>query len=390
MDEMPPFLWGPPLHVLPQLSPPTRVTPIGDPSDETIDIYLGSKPMSAIARALEQSSTVIGLLVGHPGQHHQRPLVIVTDCIFSTNIELDDSPHFSTDALAAAHAIWQEQHPGTRIVGWFLGSPRGGDTLTSQDRLTHEQLFAQPWQIGLLIDSAENTSVVIRWDERELILSDQFYYWDMNEYGADELVSGQFLWSEDEDTVAAAVDTWSHADSYSPYSEQQPRSRRAGGWWLGVAIAFLTMIALAYAPGGFKWAERTLAQHTDELNQLKQELVRLENESVMLTQLTVQTENEIRESIRRAGAISQAQPPSSPTASTTGTDPGPVAAQSSSLMQPVTYIIQPGDTMWKISESLVGDPHAYRLLAISNEIGDPDLIFPGQRLVVPDQITTGR
>lgn len=49
-----------------------------------------------------------------------------------------------------------------------------------------------------------------------------------------------------------------------------------------------------------------------------------------------------------------------------------------------SYVIQPGDTMWRISGTLLGDPRSFRSLAEANDIEDPDRIYPGQRLRIPD------
>ena len=40
-------------------------------------------------------------------------------------------------------------------------------------------------------------------------------------------------------------------------------------------------------------------------------------------------------------------------------------------------MIRPGDTMWSISRNLARRPRAFRRLAETNEIEDPNTIFPG-------------
>lgn len=51
----------------------------------------------------------------------------------------------------------------------------------------------------------------------------------------------------------------------------------------------------------------------------------------------------------------------------------------------VTYIVQSGDTLWKISESHYGDGSKYMKIfeANSDLLDTPDQIFPGQELVIP-------
>ncbi|MET0901515.1 MAG: LysM peptidoglycan-binding domain-containing protein [Mycobacterium sp.] len=50
---------------------------------------------------------------------------------------------------------------------------------------------------------------------------------------------------------------------------------------------------------------------------------------------------------------------------------------------PVTYVVQDGDTLWDIAARFYGNPLKYRLLASVNQIADPGFITPGQQLVIP-------
>ena len=51
-----------------------------------------------------------------------------------------------------------------------------------------------------------------------------------------------------------------------------------------------------------------------------------------------------------------------------------------------TYTVQPGDTLWKIAKQFYGDGNAYLKIFEANQglLKDPDHIFPGQELVIPD------
>lgn len=47
------------------------------------------------------------------------------------------------------------------------------------------------------------------------------------------------------------------------------------------------------------------------------------------------------------------------------------------------YVVQSGDTLWGIAESYYGDGNQYTVIAEANDIADPNLIYPGQSLVIP-------
>lgn len=51
-----------------------------------------------------------------------------------------------------------------------------------------------------------------------------------------------------------------------------------------------------------------------------------------------------------------------------------------------TYTVQPGDTLWKISEEHLGAGSKYMEIFEANRdlLDDPNKIFPGQELVIPD------
>jgi LysM repeat protein len=50
------------------------------------------------------------------------------------------------------------------------------------------------------------------------------------------------------------------------------------------------------------------------------------------------------------------------------------------------YTVQPGDTLWKISENMYGNGSKYMKIFEANTpmLEDPDKIFPGQELIIPD------
>lgn len=47
------------------------------------------------------------------------------------------------------------------------------------------------------------------------------------------------------------------------------------------------------------------------------------------------------------------------------------------------WTVDPGDTLWAIAEKVYGDGNQYQRIADANGIDNPDLIHPGQDLVIP-------
>ena len=69
-------------------------------------------------------------------------------------------------------------------------------------------------------------------------------------------------------------------------------------------------------------------------------------------------------------------------ARTTATPESTPGATPVSTTIPATYEVQPGDTLSEIADRFGTDVET---LAAANDIGDPDLIYPGQVLVIPAQ-----
>ena len=63
---------------------------------------------------------------------------------------------------------------------------------------------------------------------------------------------------------------------------------------------------------------------------------------------------------------------------------GQAAPTAASPEQPGTYLIRQGDTLWDIANAFYRDPFLWPLIWKSNpSVNDPDLIYPGNTLVIP-------
>ncbi|HEY8370619.1 MAG TPA: LysM domain-containing protein [Thermodesulfobacteriota bacterium] len=58
----------------------------------------------------------------------------------------------------------------------------------------------------------------------------------------------------------------------------------------------------------------------------------------------------------------------------------PEAAET--IEEVVDYTVVPGDTLWDIARRFTRNPFRYREIASDNDLRNPHLIFPGQRLTL--------
>lgn len=49
------------------------------------------------------------------------------------------------------------------------------------------------------------------------------------------------------------------------------------------------------------------------------------------------------------------------------------------------YTVQRGDTLWGIAEKYLGNGTKYTQIASENHIKNPNLIYPGQRIKIPEK-----
>jgi 2',3'-cyclic-nucleotide 2'-phosphodiesterase/3'-nucleotidase len=65
-------------------------------------------------------------------------------------------------------------------------------------------------------------------------------------------------------------------------------------------------------------------------------------------------------------------------------DAAPVAIAAQPIEVPSTiYVVKEGDTLSYIAMVFTGKPSNYKKIAADNNIDNPDLIFPGQKIKVP-------
>lgn len=55
------------------------------------------------------------------------------------------------------------------------------------------------------------------------------------------------------------------------------------------------------------------------------------------------------------------------------------------IATPQQYTIQRGDTLWSLCKKFYGDPLLYPKLAKANNIPNPDLIYDGNTIIIPDK-----
>ncbi len=421
MPETPWYQLGPAADSWPEEPEPDGATAIGPAHLEPVGIFLGSLAMAALERAFNTSPdrAAAGFLLGSGRRGPHRPFVVVTAVIPTPDLrDALEGPRFGGRALAAMERIWRANHPDEWVVGWFHGRPKRGVALSDFDRFNHFRLFPSGWQIALFVDTERDASLLYRPEGTALVPCDNFYYFRQGEKPQPAARAGAHA-SSGSGAPRCASQGEAKAPRQEARAEGRPRPApgarpaaggsapppasppRQGGegaassapsgveeqrlrWAKRVAVALAACyLLLPWAPGSLPWLwsradERSasLAQLNEELGRLvrEQESLRLEGAFAPLAAVPAATAGERRS----LGILDRG-------ASASWDRSAPPSQEPGVLVPPAEfeYTVKPGDTMWEISASFIGDPLAFRELARRNGIANPDLIFPGQRILLP-------
>mgnify|MGYP001174101796 CR=1 FL=1 len=354
---------------------PAQATAIGSPESEPLAIYLGSRAMELLDRHIAQrpSAPLAGLLLGYPLEGPHRRFLLVTDLI-AFELSPDDDVRFTSSLFEELELAWREREDGCSVVGWFHAAPERGVALSSFHQFNHHRYFPKPWQVVLIVDTSRHASLLYRWEGEVLVPCDSFYYWNMELEPLATLLEPPVI-------VSGAAFTETAATT----SDAEKRRLAAFPWWLWLLMLLAAYALIPQAPGSLSWVRRQVQTESRRLAELQSGLAALAGEERRLQQELQATTNRAAipaPSTETARSASRALP-----ALDLGGNDAPVTPTGGDTRSTGSrdYVIQPGDTMWSISRTLLGDPRAFRELAEANQIEDPNIIYPGQRLTVPEE-----
>lgn len=91
------------------------------------------------------------------------------------------------------------------------------------------------------------------------------------------------------------------------------------------------------------------------------------------------------DAIKAAAAADEALVVAAPAQAVEEQSAAPVEAAAEAPSAPQTYIVQPGDSLSAISEKVYGEAKYWDTIFAHNrdKISDPNLIYPGQELIIP-------
>lgn len=364
---------------LPHVTEPRQARALGDAAGAPVGVYLATEAAHFIDAFIQANPqrTMGGILVGYPASGDKRPLLFITGAIETKeSFDPDETLQFSEVSRAYINEVWHREYPGTVLIGWFRSNPAQGVELSVFDRFSHHRLFAKPWQIAFVIDPSSFESTFYYTTHDGLARLDNFYLWNP---------------ASNPRLVAALR---AHFVKTFPDEERLPIRRDRSGLSFGAALRRRSlwlilgiMVCLGFA---FPWmverlpgTGREIATTRDHLMAVQALVEQAESAQAHLN-ATVSTptptqslgstlppepteqSNDSQAALLTQGALDGRQP----------ADSYPLTHQA------LQYTVAEGDTLWSISERMLGDPLAFQALAQTNGIANPDVIYPGMALRV--------
>lgn len=321
-----------------------------------------------------------GLLVGHPYADDSGPYIIIEGAVPAHAVLSDPGGlTFTQQAWDDMESRVNERFPTEFVVGWFHTRPDAGTSLTGFDRFTAHRYFPEWWQLTYIIDPVRQRQRIYMWHEGELRSLPGFWVCE-----SDEDASTGGLASA---AVAAAASEAMAADA--------TETRRTSTIALAFVGVLLLLAALVPWPGSLLSLNRVLQQQAADTQLLVGELERLRDHHRMLQQAVAILEEETDPSDEASlpdGSVGQVDAlgedgveeiaETAPVMETSPPD-SDIFSSGPNVLSTSGYVVRTGDTLWDISERLLGDPYAYIRVALQNELDDPNLILPGWELKLP-------
>ena len=345
----------------------------------------------------------VAYLVGRNMVIDGQSVLFISGAIYGLHAEkIDGYLRFTQKSATYADDMLEEHFPGAEIVGWMQSQPSYGTYLNQHYGAYHVRQFTKPYQVLLVIDPLERANTFYATNphavtpvDRVRELGGYFVYYEKN-VGMHEYM----LTNKDQeyttplnftDTLQDVPPDSTEEVFYDEYEEQQPersvhysprtqrqiqqsKSRPAGVLASLCAVLFVVSFVLGL-----------------QLIRTQDRMGRMENEIQQL--VTAHRNLSAQVIVSQDTALVFAQPPAQqppaqqPPAYVPPASTAPAYVEQEALIPsvPLTYTIQPGDSLIGISLRFFGDTGMVNEILALNGIDNPDLIVAGRTIALPQR-----
>ena len=284
----------------------------------------------------DTSQELAGVLLGKYSEKDGQYFVFIEAAVEARYTEAKrGSVTFTHKSWDYINKIREDKYPQHKVVGWFHTHPGFGIFLSGYDKFIHQNFFNLPFQVAYVVDPLAGKHGFFGWRNNNL-----------------EVVSFEGP-PTPQPVKKAEIATEEEKMPAYPYSRLLLAASFAGLLILNGYFYFTGLEAeqeLRRINMIIGEQEQDLAAKDQEIDSLREEVSLLEK-STAGGELIAEVDDRIEK-------------------------------------QPLfyEYTIKAGDHLWAISEEHLGDPKYYRVIAVLNEIEDPDIIEIGQTIRIPADI----
>lgn len=325
-----------------------------------------------------------GILVGRPYTDDDGPFIVIEGAIPAHNARPTvGGVTFTQQAWDDLETTMRARFSSELVVGWFHTHPGYGVFLSGYDRFTAHRFFPEWWQLTYVIDPLRQRQGLFHWRDGGLQPLSGFWVYDDGVTVDIGSVSGAA-------TESAAVH-FPAAQGTSATGTTAESTMVTGmsvlRWASVMAVVCLLLVAATVLPlpGSLSSLNDHVRERGSETERLSDELARLRQRHHVLQQAITLMDGDDAPRPTPTTVGSGAMRGTTEADQNAEENAGAPAAprQFSDGYDGQRYVVRVGDTLWTISERLLGDPHAYIRVASQNDLTDPDLILPGWELEMP-------
>ena len=416
---------------------PTNIKQIGT-IEPGLKIYMEDYVCSYLSQYAQAAGydERLATLVGRYMFIDSSPVIFISGAILGKYTEEDgDIVRFSEKSLDYVDQQLNMHFRDTEILGWMQSQPGYGTFLNPQYKAYHQTHFNKPHQVMFVVDPMEKLNTFyINKDDNLTESAGYFIYYEknhsMHEYMMENKIlrsiSPNFAKSQNHDaqpmenpfqfekfgpkleysSEAAPTYEMDSREEYENYENEEnvvninrarknpkkaPTSRSQRRVVNMLVSMSSVVLLISFVMGA------ALIRSEDRLNHLEQELAVLTNAYVNIVQSLQATQEAfamqstavlIEEDGAALAGDTEPQPTPDPTPEvqqeTAPAAPPQEAAIPSIANLPQTYVVQQGDNLLAISQMFYGTTGMVEHIMYLNNIEDPNMIFQGMILLLPN------
>jgi nucleoid-associated protein YgaU len=347
----------------------------------------------------------VALLAGKYMVIDSQPILFIGGAIQARHTEVQNGLEvFTEKSMDYAEEMLDKHFPSMKIAGWMLSQPSYGSGVTSGVVEAHLETFKKKYQVLFVMDPIERTNAFYTYTKSGMALEEAkgyFIYYDKNDG-----MRGYIEECNDEPKPApiaetrptarpAAQDALSRSRSASSRAQKDAsEQKRILNLLVGLS-AVLFIVSFIMGAG--------LIQNQDRITSLERQVAVI-NASYSPSSVTdtaskdtiapaYAASNEAMETDEPGASIEASDGPENAAATpdpTADPTPEPTPAPTPTPVpviadRPDSYTVQAGDTLISISVKFYGTPSMVQRIMDYNGIEDPNTIFSGKSIQLPEE-----